>query len=198
MKSKSQYEKKANFDVPLKFKAAVQQLNHGSVIAYPTEAVWGFGCDPNNRQAVARLLRLKQRPVSKGLILVAASVEQFQPYICHLDPHLQQKFSRPTERPTTWLLSANDAVPTWINGDFTDVALRVSTHQQTAALCRAFGGPIVSTSANVAGGSPALWPWQLQGHLGRGLDYILSGQLGVASKPSEIRDLISDKVIRPA
>ncbi len=183
----------------LKLRRAANAIKAGGVIAYPTETVWGFGCDPDNPRAVARLLALKQRPVEKGLILVAASAEQFAPYLEGLDDKLISKFSQPTSSPTTWLVPDNGTAKEWIRGDFHSVALRVSTHKQVVDLCMSFGGPIVSTSANISGQATRQWPWQLRRYLGiNGLDYILPGQLKTNPKPSEIRDLISDKVIRGA
>ena len=183
--------------MPLKLQRAVQQLQAGGVIAYPTEAVWGFGCDPDNQRAVAQLLALKGRPVDKGLILVAAHSDQFAPYLEGLEPELQRKFCQPTPYPVTWVVPANKQVKPWIKGSFSSVALRVSTHKLTVDLCLGFGGPIVSTSANLAGKPTMGWPWQFHRFLGAGLDAILPGQLGASTAPSEIRDLISDKVIRP-
>lgn len=181
--------------MPLKLQVAVSQLRAGAVIAYPTETVWGFGCDPNNPLAVSRLLALKQRSVDKGLILVAASSEQFAPYLAHLSVPLQQKFSQPTAKPTTWLVPNVDA-PIWIRGQFQSVALRVSTHSDVVALCTAFGGPIVSTSANVSGTATARWSWQLQYHLGRGLSYVFPSPQGSGGQPSVIRELDTDQIIR--
>ncbi len=181
----------------LKLQAAVSHLKAGGVIAYPTETVWGFGCDPQNPRAVARLLAMKQRSMDKGLILVAASAEQFRPYLEGLTAAALAKFCGPTARPTTWLVPDNNSAPPWISGAFNSVALRVSAHQQVADLCEAFGGAIVSSSANRTGAVTASWPWQLQRFLGRGLDYILPGDLGDAGQPSVIRDVISDEIIRP-
>jgi L-threonylcarbamoyladenylate synthase len=180
----------------LKLQRAVAILRAGGVIAYPTETVWGFGCDPLNERAVARLLNLKGRSVEKGLILIGASAEQFSDYLDELEPAMKSKFTASTCRPTTWLVPANSRVPSWIKGDFNSVALRVSTHKLVSDLCLAFGSPIVSTSANKSGYPTPPQPWPLRKFLGNGLDYILPGILGEASGPSEIRDLISDKRIR--
>ena len=184
--------------VLLKVRRAIQQLERSGVIAYPTEAVWGFGCDADSQEAVVRLLKLKHRSVDKGLILVAASVDQFAAYLDGLSPALMDKFAQPTERPVTWLVPANNFVPDWIKGRYKSVALRVSTHKPVVDLCRAFGKPIVSTSANRAGQPPCKSPWPLYRLLGHGLDYIFPGPLGDLNSPSEIRDLISNKVIRGA
>lgn len=181
-----------------KIKVATQSLSAGGVIAYPSEAVWGLGCDPFNHDAVSRLLALKQRPVGKGLILVASSIEQFAPYLEGLDTALRARLESSWPGPTTWLVPDNHFAPWWIRGDFTSVALRVSAHPVIGQLCRSFAGPIVSTSANRTGKPPCKWPWQLRRQWGEQLDWIVHGNLGGASKPTEIRDLVSDKVVRRA
>lgn len=183
----------------IKLRRAAYAIQAGGVIAYPTETVWGFGCDPNNPRAVERLLALKQRPVEKGLILVAASAEQFAPYLEGLNESLISKFSQPAIGPTTWLVPDNGTAKSWIKGDFNSVALRVSTHKLVVDLCTIVGGPIVSSSANISGEATRQWPWQLRRYLGyQGLDFILPGQLKANARPSEIRDLISNEVIRSA
>ena len=63
------------------FKEALNDLRLGKVIAYPSEGVWGLGCDPRNKEAVLKLLNLKKRPMDKGLILVASNISQMEPYI---------------------------------------------------------------------------------------------------------------------
>ena len=68
-----------SFPSDIQLRQAVRVLDGGGVIAYPTEAVWGLGCDPFNRDAVSRLLEIKQRPMHKGLILIAAEVGQVLP-----------------------------------------------------------------------------------------------------------------------
>ena len=136
---------------------AATTLHRGGVIAYPTEAVWGLGCDPSNEAAVARLLALKQRPVDKGLILVAGTLEQFH--------GLLDWDALPTDRseavfaswpgPHTWIVPTSGRVPHWITGAHDGVAVRVSAHPQVVALCDAFGGPLVSTSAVFRPSRPA-------------------------------------------
>lgn len=182
--------------MPLKLEAARRQLVAGGVIAYPTEAVWGLGCDPQNPVAVAKLLAIKGRNVSKGLILVAASIEQFAPYLQGLDAARRATLDASWPGPVTWLVPDNGYAPAWIKGQHSSVALRVSAHKQVAALCVAFAGPLVSTSANPAGKPTARWPWQVQAQLW-GLDYCLPGQVGSSDRPSEIRDLMSGNILRP-
>ncbi|ARN74051.1 Sua5/YciO/YrdC/YwlC family protein [Oceanicoccus sagamiensis] len=178
---------------------AADTVQAGGVIAYPTETVWGFGCDPDNANAVKRLLALKQRPVEKGLILLAASPLQFAPYLEGLDDSLISKFSQPAPSPITWLVPDNGRAKACVKGDFDSVALRVSTSKLVVDLCHLVGGPIVSTSANATGQPTCEGAEQIRRYFGdAGPDFILPGELNPNTKPSEIRDLISDKVIRGA
>src|SRR5512143_218632 len=136
---------------PWQLREAVRVLHHGGLIAYPTEAVYGLGCDPRNADAVLRLLNLKQRPWQKGLILIAADLAQLDPYLLPLDEMMRARVVPTWPGPNTWLLPARVETPHWLRGEHDTLAVRVTAHPVAAALCRAFGGPIVSTSANLAG-----------------------------------------------
>jgi len=171
-------------------------LREGAVIAYPTEAVWGLGCDPHNPVAITKLLQIKGRSADKGLIQVAASIDQFQPALADLDGQLIARLNSSWPGPVTWLVPDNASAHPLVRGRFSTVALRVSAHPLVAALCDAFGGPIVSTSANFSGDPAPRWPWQVQRQLGPQLDFLLAGTVGVTRKPSEIRDLVSGTIIR--
>ena len=132
----------------LRIQRAAQLLHTGGVIAYPTEAVWGLGADPFNSAAVDRLLALKQRSIDKGLIIVAANIEQLESYLLTLSSQQREQLETSWPGPITWLVPNNNMFPPWICGRYTKVALRVSRHPVVQSLCLAFGGPIVSTSAN--------------------------------------------------
>lgn len=180
----------------LQLRAAVRALADGGVIACPTEAVWGLSCDPDNPDAVSRLLYLKQRPVEKGLILVAADVDQLAPLFEGLTEAQRSKLALSWPGPSTWLLPHYDRVPPWIHGGSTKVAVRVSAHKDVVALCRSWGGALVSTSANPAGSRPATAQFQVQRYFQNQLDAVLPGALGGASRPTVIRDLLTDQVLR--
>jgi L-threonylcarbamoyladenylate synthase len=180
----------------LRLQAAVSALRRGGVIGCPTEAVWGLSCDPNNEGAVAHLLALKGRPVTKGLILVAATQGQIDFLLSDLTEQQRQTLAAGWPGPTTWLLPHRGRVPSWICGEHATVAVRVSNHPVVSALCTAWGGPLVSTSANRAGARPALEAFQVRRYFGDGLDYLLPGGLGAAGRPTSIRDLISGQFIR--
>lgn len=175
---------------------AAQTLNAGGVIAYPTEAVWGLGCDPFNYQAVERLLRLKARPLNKGLILVAADWQQFAWLLDDLEARQQQRLRDSWPGPNTWLVPHRGRVPQWLSGAFDTIALRVSDHPVVIELCRAHGAPLVSTSANLSGTQPALHVFQVRRHFGAALDYVVPGALGGAKLPSVIRDVHTGEVLR--
>ncbi len=176
---------------------ALEVLNNGGVIAYPTESVWGLGCDPFDPLAVEKILRLKQRAVDKGLIVVAASIEQVASLVRPLSSEQQALLKSTWPGPTTWLLPDPDqCFPGWIRGNFSTVAVRVSAHPLVRQLCDAFGAPLVSTSANPAMFPPARSRLRVQRWFGRHVDYVLPGRLGGNDKPSTIRDLQSGSVIR--
>ncbi len=174
----------------------VRALAAGEVIGCATEAVWGLSCDPSQEAAVSRLLELKRRPVSKGLILVAADAAQLEPILDGLDAGLRRKMSLSWPGPNTWLVPHHGRVPPWVHGDFDSVAVRVSAHTGVAALCRAWGGPLVSTSANRAGCQPAVERFQVQRYFGSALGVLAPGAVGAERRPSVIRDVMTDRVIR--
>ncbi|RJG12701.1 tRNA threonylcarbamoyladenosine biosynthesis protein RimN [Pseudomonas cavernicola] len=172
-------------------------VRNGGVIAYPTEAVWGLGCDPWNAEAVERLLALKVRPIDKGLILVADSIGQFD-FLLEDFPELWlDRLASTWPGPNTWLVPHQNRLPAWITGQHNSVALRVSGHPLVRELC-ALTGPLVSTSANPAGRPPARTRLRIQQYFPGQLDAVLAGPLGGRKNPSVIRDLVSGQVVRPA
>ncbi len=175
---------------------AVRALRAGGVIAYPTEGVWGLGCDPFDPDAVAKVLALKQRDVDKGLILVAASVDQFDPFLRTATLEQRRSLEATWPGPQTWVVPHGDALPDWVTGYKSTAALRVSAHPLVAALCRAFGGPLVSTSANPSGRDPAHTAQRVRHYFEDRLDYILPGHLGGQRGPTPIRDLVSGESLR--
>jgi L-threonylcarbamoyladenylate synthase len=182
--------------VSLRLRAAVNALRAGGVVACPTEAVWGLSCDPDNPRAVQRLLRLKDRPVSKGLILVAASESQLGFLLHDLSASERGRLADTWPGPATWLLPHRERVPAWISGDHDTVAVRVSAHPVVSALCSAWGGPLVSTSANPGGARPARALFQVRRYFGDTLEAIVPGALGDQDRPTGIRNLATGEIIR--
>lgn len=172
-------------------------MQGNGVVAYPTEAVWGLGCDPASEVAVHKILQLKGRAVSRGLILIADRIDRFAPFLQGLDKDHLQRFESGYHRPTTWLVPHNGAAPLWIVGEHQTVALRVTTHPLAAALCKSFSGPIVSTSANPQGLPAATTALKVNGYFGDAIDYQTLGAVGDNENPSEIRHLLTGQVVRP-
>lgn len=186
--------------IPFAIPEAAAVLRSGGVIAYPTEAVWGLGCDPRNEQAVMRLLAIKQRGVEKGLILIAARLEQLRRYVdlAAVPPDRLADVLAGWPGPHTWIMPASDEAPRWITGAHAGIAVRVTAHADVIALCDAFGGALVSTSANRAG-QPAVHAREaLDRTLLTATDGLLHGETGGAAAPTSIRDALSGATIRQA
>ena len=180
-----------------KIRRAVTTLYKGGVIAYPTEAVYGLGCDPWDEQAVHKILSIKQRPWQKGLILIASDFNQLQEFIQPVSSTILAQLESTWPGPTTWLLPVNTSVPAFLHGEHDTIAVRVTAHKQTAELCRHFGGAIVSTSANLAGKHPAKTSHQVHWRVSD-VDYVLSGNCSGSrsGQPTEIRNALTGEIIR--
>lgn len=181
-----------------KLRQALSCLQRSGVIAYPTESVYGLGCNPFDFSAVQRLLELKGRDIGKGLILVAANIEQVKDLLPELDePQLKQISQSTLQTPVTYLVAdPYERIPFWIKGDHDSVAIRVSHHPVVQALCLAFGCALVSSSANLTGRQPATSALKVRQQFKTQLDYIVAAELGDASSPSQIKDLLTQQIIR--
>lgn len=175
---------------------AARQMRAGAVIAYPTEAVYGLGCDPANEQAVRHLLALKQRSPDAGLILIADRFERFQPFIGKIDEALLQPALASWPGPVTWLFPRAENVPDWLAGKHPAIALRLTAHPVCRQLCADFGGAIVSTSANPTTRPASKTAAEVADYFPEGLAGIVEGEVGGRELPSEIRDLLSGQLIR--
>lgn len=177
---------------------AIAALRGGGVIAYPTEAVWGLGCDPLDEAAVLCLLSLKEREVEKGLILIAASEAQLAPYIDmgQLGETRRAAVRASWPGPHTWIVPASASAPSWITGAHAGIAVRVSAHPLVVALCEGFGAALVSTSANRAGDPPPRDRDALDPRILAGVDALLAGETGNLLRPTEIRDAATGAVLR--
>lgn len=175
---------------------AVTYLKQGKVIAHPTEAVYGLGCDPDNIDAVSRILQIKHRAIDKGFILIGASWEQLEPLITYIQPKLLTRVLATWPGPTTWLFPANEHVPHWLTGNRKSIAVRVTSHPIAKALCEEFGGPLISTSCNKSGEIPARDIRTIQLTLNNTVDYVIEGALGGRLRPTEIRDALTGEILR--
>ena len=167
----------------------------GGVVACPAEGVWGLSCDPFDEGAVLDLLAMKQREVSKGLIVVGASSEVFADVLRDLSAEQREAMLASWPGPNTWLVPHRGCFPSWVTGESGDVAIRVTSSPALAALCEAFDGPLVSTSANPAGLPPPHSIWELRRYFGTTLP-AFPGAIDPAGKPSTIRRVEDGSVIR--
>ncbi|OGT35618.1 MAG: hypothetical protein A2W28_02455 [Gammaproteobacteria bacterium RBG_16_51_14] len=174
---------------------ALRTLRSGGVIAYPTEAVYGLGCLPQDYDAISCILRLKRRTLGKGLIIVAASCQQLHPYIEFPGPDTWAQILASWPGPVTWLVPAKKRIPAWLTGGHATLAVRVSAHPVIRALC-SVAGPLVSTSANPSGYLPAKTPARVRGYFGMAIDYIVPGKTGPQQQPTEIREALTGQIIR--
>jgi L-threonylcarbamoyladenylate synthase len=179
------------------FAPIIEALKNQQVIAYPTEAVFGLGCDPDSELAVSELLALKQRPWEKGLILVAADYSQLTPYI---DDNALSEQQRATifaswPGPVTWVIPAKQQTSRLLTGRFSSLAVRVSDHSLVQQLCRQLGKPLVSTSANLSGQEPCRTIAEVKLQFGESFP-VLAGHVGGRLNPSEIRDALTGEQIR--
>ncbi len=174
---------------------AVKALNEGEVIAYPTESCFGLGCDPQNKSVVEKVVRLKARSANKGLILIAASIEQANVYVELDDSTFKQQILDSWPGPNTWLLPPKPQVSPLLRGEFPLLAIRVTAHPMSKKLCESFGGAIVSTSANLSG-EPALLDRESVVGVFGGQLHIVDGVIGKDTKPSTIRDGLTGQTLR--
>lgn len=180
---------------PFKIHLASRALKQGRLIAYPTEAVYGLGCDPYNTKALQQLLHLKQRPIEKGLILVAAEFSQLQPFV-DVDANMLARIMLSWPGPTTWVLPAQAWVPKLLKGEHNTLAVRVSAHPIIQALCRDYRGAIVSTSANISQQSPARSVLDLHQKLPYHALCIIPGHCPQKAQPTAIYDAVTGQCLR--
>ncbi len=170
-------------------------LRKGGVIAYPTEGVFGLGCDPFRPEAVEEIFRLKERPRNRGLILIASERAQLAPLVPKLPEEIEEKLRKAA--PVTWIVPAKITAPKWLRGRGRTLAVRITAHPLAAELCRIFGGPLVSTSANPSGRPPARTIWQVRRYFGSVRDLLLvPGKVGALKGPTPIYDALSGRRLR--
>ncbi len=170
---------------------AVATLKAGGMLLHATEGVWGLACDPFNLNAVLAVLALKQRDLAKGLIVTGARAEDFEPELANLSDAVRTQVMASWPGAQTWILPSQ-RFPAWITGGRDCAAVRVSGHPQVQALSSAFGGPIVSTSANPSGRSPAVNQIKARAYFHSWVDYVLPGETLNQAGPSGIRTAMGE------
>ena len=181
---------------PLPDIAAIRRhLERGGVIAYATESCYGLGCDPRNRSAVRKILRLKGRPQAKGLILIGNAFQQFRRYLAPVDAAIAARFKDYWPGPTTLLLPAARHCPKWLTGQHAKLAVRVTAHPVAARLCHSLDMALVSTSANKSGQRMLRTAHACRKVFGNEV-WVLEGRTGKRKRPSTILDPVSGNLLR--
>jgi L-threonylcarbamoyladenylate synthase len=184
--------------IALSVEQAAACLHAGGIVAYPTEGVWGLGCNPRDQIAVSRLLAIKQRPLDKGLILIAADFAQLHPFLNPdtLPAARLREIRASWPGPHTWVMPASASAPRWITGAHTGIAVRVSAHPPVVALCMAFNGALVSTSANFTEKPAPQHRDGLDSGLLSHIDGVLTGETGGLQRATPIRDAFTGRALR--
>jgi len=182
---------------PVELEQFISAFEQGEVIGYPTEAVFGLGCDPDIADAVNNVLAIKTRPQDKGLILIAATFEQLLPYIdiSELEPEIINKVHATWPGPYTWIMPKAKTTPDYLTGGRNTIAVRVSAHPTVIALCNAVNKPLVSTSANPSGEAPARTLEQIKTYFADTI-FAIDGEVDHNAQPSKIQDAVTGKVLR--
>ena len=174
---------------------SVNYLGAGKIIAYPTESIYGIGCDPYNYDAVKKIYKIKNRPKNKPMILIASDMKQIENLIDY--NAINQPVIESWPGHTTWLLPASNACPQWLyEKDSKKIAIRVSAHTTVVSICNNFKKPIISTSANKSKDDPITKIEKIKDIFNNEIDFIVEGDLGNEPDPSVIRDLETGKMIR--
>ena len=169
-------------------------IRRGGIIAYPTESCFGLGCDPKNKKAINKIIRLKKRSRDKSFILIASSMNQFTKFLDPINDSIKKSLFTKWPGPHTWILNANNICPRWLKNN-SKIALRIPFFSPCRSLNKSIGMAITSTSLNLSGKIPLknyrdvcrFLPTQVK---------IIKGRIGKNKKPSVIQDFETMKIIR--
>jgi len=173
---------------------AAHIIKNGGIIAYPTDTIYGLGCDPYNREAVEEINNIKQRPLNKQFILLAGNIDQIKPLT--LISKQEEKIIAQNLEPTSWVVTASPKAPLWLIDAENTLTIRISKHDDVKKLCHALGHAIISTSANISGKTPAKNALELHKYFHHSVDKIILSNNKQASKASKIIRLCDNHVIR--
>lgn len=187
-----------NSSIVTDISSVTDALRSGAVVAYPTEAVFGFGCDPSNPVAVTAIHSLKCRNQAQGFLLVASNLSQVKSFVdmSKLDESMLSRVLSTWPGPVTWVFPASASAPQWVMGQHDGIAIRISAHASVSQLCEAFGGAIVSTSANPHGLPAAINAQEVLNYFPRGVAAIWDRPVGQLARPTPIYDALSGRTIR--
>ena len=155
--------------------ACLQVLRAGGIVLYPTDTVWGIGCDATNAQAVQQIYRLKQRSDSKSMLVLLADEAELSRYVsvpACARIIIEESARKATARPLTIIYPEAHSVAENLIAEDGSLGIRLTAEAFTQALCRRLGRPVVSTSANISGCPAAKTYSQISEAIRQGVDYI--------------------------
>ncbi|WJG09481.1 Sua5/YciO/YrdC/YwlC family protein [Aliiglaciecola sp. LCG003] len=175
----------------------ITHFSSGAILAYPTEAVFGLGCDPRNEEAISRLFELKNRPLHKGVILIAGNVEQLEDFVdfSAIPKSQLSEVMASWPGPHTWLLPKQQNTSDSLTGGSDLIAVRVSAYPPVIDLCKILNSALISTSANESGLPPATSQQQIVQQFGDQV-VCIEGKVGQQRNPSQIRNGLTGEIIR--
>lgn len=182
-------------------KACLKVLSNGGIILYPTDTVWGIGCDATNEKAVEKIFTIKKRNEEKSMIILVAEEKDILQFTNHPDPVIFD-YIKGVHKPTTVIYEgAKNLAPNLVNKDGS-VGIRIVNDNFCRELIKNFGKPIVSTSSNISGYPPPVFFEDIDVEIKSGVDYIVQHRRDdlTPSWPSTVIKLSTEghiQIIRP-
>jgi len=172
----------------------VRFIRRGGVIAYPTESCFGLGCDPKNKKAINKIIKLKKRSLNKNFILIGSSLKHFDYFTNSFNDVTKENLFSKWPGPHTWIIKANNRCPNWLKSN-SKIALRIPSFSNCQALINSIDMAITSSSLNLSGKIPLknyrdvcrFLPDQVK---------LIKGRIGKNRNPSVIQDFKTKNIIR--
>ncbi len=176
----------------LKVQNTVDILNSKGIILYPTDTVWGIGCDATNEKAVAKIYKIKQREESKSVIILVDSITMLKNYVEEI-PNKILEIIEKAEKPITFIYNNPKGLASNVIADDNTVAIRIVQHKFCQELIKQFGKPIVSTSANISARATPISFKEIEGAILNGVDYVVNlHQDKIATQSSRILKILEN------
>ena len=174
---------------------AVSHLKNGGTILYPTDTIWGLGCDATNEAAIEKIFAIKHRPKEKNLIVLMDSVGMLKHYV-NISAEIEELISS-FDVPTTVIYSNPKHFPTSVVTSVHTVAIRITSHEFCKALISAFGKPIISTSANISGENHPVYFEDIAEEIKNNVDHIVSNEYDTSEykQPSRLIKILPDNTL---
>jgi L-threonylcarbamoyladenylate synthase len=171
---------------------ASEIIKNGGNAIYPTEGIYGIGCDPFNKSSVENIFDIKGRDLTKNFIILASNIKYLKRII---DNNLFKNKALIDGSFTTWVVPTNKDCPLWLSAN-KSIAIRITNHPVVDELCENIGGPVISTSANCSNQKYTDNITAIENIFDGKIDCIVKGQLGNEKKSSMIKDILTNKILR--